>query len=340
MFNPVGARGPLLFAALSIMCVSSAGAAAADSTDTPERWLEKMARAGQWLSFDGTFVYRRNDQMVAVNILHVADERGGRQKLVALNGATHEIVRSCDGAICFLPRQKSVVINKAKGRHAMDADIAERVQELQDHYRFSLAGDDRIAGRPTQVLMIDPVDQYRFGYRIWIDKETGLLLRSDMLNDAKATVEQIMYTRMDIIDAPTEVMLRAVDQKNLSQARPAPEDEIVYSDEDAHKESAYWRVDSVPVGFKPVEHFRHRRSEHGAQTEHMIFTDGLASVSVFIEKAGDAGKLLSGFSEMGAVNAFGTTVADHHVTVVGEVPTLTVRLIGESVRYRQDKSGP
>jgi sigma-E factor negative regulatory protein RseB len=331
MVNLAGARVWLLLISLCAPLVTNAGAAA--GIDSAETLLEKMVRAGQWLSFNGTFVYRRNDQMVAVNILHVADERGGQQKLVALNGASREIVRSCDGAICFLPRQRSVVINKANGRHSLDTDITERILELRDHYRFALAGDDRIAGRSTRVMSIDPADHYRFGYRIWIDTETGLLLRSDMLDDDGATVEQIMFTRLDIVTTPTEDMLLAVDQKKLAQTRPASAQDIVYSDDSVREGTVDWRVENVPDGFRPVEHFRHRRSLHGGQTEHIIFSDGLASVSVFIEKAGETDTLLSGFSEMGAVNAFGTRVADHHVTVVGEVPTLTVRLIGESVRY-------
>ncbi|KAF0193245.1 MAG: sigma-E factor negative regulatory protein RseB [Gammaproteobacteria bacterium] len=333
MFRAPIVRVPLLLALLSMLLAVS-NVSAADGDDAPGTWLEKMTRAGQWLSYSGTFVYRRNDQMVAVNILHVADERGGRQKLEALNGESHEIVRSCDGAICFLPRQKSVVINKAKGGRASDTDIGERIEELQDYYRFTLVGDDRIAGRPTQAMIIEPVDQYRFGYRIWIDKETGLLLKSDMINDAGATIEQIMFTNLEIITTPTEDMVHAVDQKTAAGARLTVGQEVIYSDEETSDKSEYWRVENVPDGFKPVDHYRHRRSVHGGQTEHMIFTDGLASVSVFIEKTGDADNLLSGFSAIGAVNAFGTTVDDYHVTVVGEVPTLTVRLIGESVRYR------
>lgn len=320
---------PLALAFLSLVMVSARVVAA----DTPEDWLERMARAGQSLNYSGTFVYRRDDQLVAVNILHIADERGGRERLVALNGSASEVVRSCDGAVCFLPRRKSIVVNKLRGKHAPDGDISQRVAELRNHYRFTAAGDDRVAGRTARAFVIEPADQYRYGYRIWVDEETGLLLKSDMVDNGGATVEQIMFTALEVIASPTEDMLAAVDQKQFSDKRKLSGEDVVYSDENGADASESWRVENIPDGFRPVQHFRHRRSAQAVPTEHMIFTDGLASVSVFIDKPDNGHAPVSGISAMGAVNVYGTVIGGHHVTVVGEVPSLTVRLIGESVRH-------
>lgn len=308
------------------------------AADAPEAWLERMTLAGQSLNYSGTFVYRRDDQMVAVNILHVADDRGGREQLVALNGSGNEIVRSCDGAVCLLPRRKSVVVSKLRGRHNPGGDVTERIGELRNYYRFALVGEDRVAGRPAQALIIEPGDHYRYGYRLWIDRETGLLLKSDTVAGDGSIVEQIMFTDLEVIDTPTGDMLAAVDQKRLAGTAALSGDDVIYSDEDENRAERSWRVENVPGGFRPVEHFRHRRSTASEPTEHMIFTDGLASVSVFIEK-GNGDTLSSGFSTMGAINVFGVTVGSHQVTVVGEVPTLTVQLIGESVRQIAASNG-
>jgi sigma-E factor negative regulatory protein RseB len=317
------------------MALGVAAAHAADNEDPATVWLEKMSRSSMTYNYKGTFIYRRGNELVAMNIVHVADERGGRQRLSALNGAPREIIRSCDSAVCFLPHHKAVIVNKQRHKAFSVANISKRIATLQEHYRVSVEGTDRVAGRKAQMLSIEPADHYRYGYRVWIDSETGLLLKSDMRGDDGKSVEQIMFTNLTLVENPTPDMLEAVDNEEVMRNRKS-ENNLASFDDTSDEADETWQVEDIPEGFKRVEHYQHRASDHGELIEHMIFTDGLASVSVFIEKTPPGEAMLSGVSTMGGVNAYGAVVADHHVTVVGEVPTQTVREIGDSVHYIPD----
>ena len=176
------------------------------------------------------------------------------------------------------------------------------------------------------------MDDLRYGYRMWIDADTGLLLRSDMLAPDGSMVERLMFTDMQsVANVAPERFRPSVEGAQYTEHEGA-------ESAGARLESPSWIVGDMPAGFRVVSHRRQAMPPHGMAVQHSVFTDGLASVSVFVEPPTADSMPLKGPSRMGAVHAFGRRVEGYQVTVVGEVPAVTVRRIAQSVR-RADGAG-
>lgn len=321
---------------LLLVVIPGAAAWAGDSATEIRQWFDKMSRAGQKLSYEGTFMYRRGEQVMTMKIIHVVDEAGERERIISLNGPVREIVRDRRGiAHINTDNKKPATLDKRTSARSIQSKTAEQIEQTEKYYTFSMGGDARAANRRTRVINIIPKDVYRYGYRVSLDYQTGLLLQSDLLNEQGVPLEQILFITFDMLDkarvmaldtpasseasnASTLTPSAGVDATDVAQVLPGDEG---------------WKINKMPIGFVLIEHKR-RMNKDGAMVDHMVFTDGLASVSVFMEKRAPHDKIpFAGVSRMGAVNAFAKRVNDHQVTVVGEVPVAAVRLIGESIYY-------
>ena len=188
----------------------------------------------------------------------------------------------------------------------------------------------RIADRLTESVLIKPRDEFRYGYQLWADKKSGLLLKANFLDSNNKTIEQFMFTQVAIGKTihPSQVEARTHD-KNL-----------VWHRENGNLPPSIpsknvWYASNLPRGFTLSTRLRRKVPTRKILVEHLVYSDGLAAVSVFIEKIHQNDTpAMRGFSQMGAVHAYGNVVNDHQITVVGEVPAATVSLIGSSVTVR------
>lgn len=307
------------------------GAGAADSQANVRQWLEKLAMSAGKFTYEGTFVYRHGDQLMAMRVTHLSKAHGGRERVTALNGKVREVFRTEDGVACIMPERKVVFVDKAGSSRRLLAGALEHIPELERYYKFSLAGSGRVAGRASRIIFIEPRDGYRYGYRVWVDEGAGLVLQSDMLNERGEALEQVMFTGLQIIDKPAPALLDFVTLKDfpVEQARAARE--AMGGNVDSP-----WEITQMPSGFVVREHYRHRNSPDAPPMEHIVLTDGLATVSVFIEQLSKGEKAMKGPSRMGAVSAFGAVFNNNYqVTVVGEVPAATVQMIGQSIGFNK-----
>jgi sigma-E factor negative regulatory protein RseB len=177
--------------------------------------------------------------------------------------------------------------------------------------------------------VIRPKDDYRYGYRLWLDDAFELLLRSELLNAEGKAIEQIMFTDIHVLES--------IDDARLKPNISGKEYRWLIDDEGRHDSSSSdmpgWQAENVPGGFVLKQNVMQRLPEHKGMVNHLLYSDGLASVSVYIEPLPENIDVLRGASQMGAVNAFGRVVDDYHVTAVGEVPAATVELISSSLQY-------
>jgi len=310
----------------------SAAAAGSEFSGEARAWLEKMSHATQTLNYDGIFVYLHDGSLEAMHIVHRSDDRGEREHLLSLNGAAREVVRDNHSIACILPDSKSVVVDKSRPKKLFPSPLTDQnIPALDSYYTLLLGERNRIAGHAAQLVVVKPKDEYRYGYRLWVGADSGLLLKSDMVDGDGNAVEQIMFTqinvRSEIPDAELEPAVSGkefkwfMDPGERSTAMPA----------DGH-----WQVMHLPAGFVLAQHRKHHLPASKMPVDHRVYTDGLATVSVYIEQVEPGKDLLDGNSRMGAVNAYGRIIDDHQITVVGEVPQATVRLIGESVARVND----
>jgi len=304
-------------------------AVAGAETNDGRAWLDKMSRAINELNYEGTFVYLHGNQMETVHILHSVDETGEeRERLVSLNGAAREVIRDGDNVTCILPDSQSVVVDQSHPRKPFPETFHQDLNKIGSYYLFKVLGEDRMAGAQTRIIAVQPKDYYRYGYRVWLDKDTNMLLKFDLTDREGMPVEQVMFTDFKVRD-----------QIGLHEFKPAligagykRSEVAVSSPEQQSPAPPSWHVDKLPKGFMSTHHNHHFLPASPDRVEHMVFSDGLATVSVYVEKPGSNQESLQGTSSMGAVNAYGTQVAGHQVTAVGEVPGVTVEMIARSAR--------
>lgn len=328
LFSLIGQRATMWLCGLLVLGVLHARDGwADDSSAEAKAWLDKITAAGHTVNYEGTFVYRRDDQLVTMHLVHVAGAEGEREQLVSLSGGKRELLRSKDGVVCIFPGKQRVTFNKHGLDKRFPGQIAERVEDLDKNYRLTMGGSDRIAGRPARMVVVEPLDNFRYGYRIWIDEQTGLLLQSDLVNEHGNAIEQVMFTDLKVMDKATPDMVKAVTLDEATRRGLLESKQQIVPVTDMP-----WRITQMPKGFSLAEHYQHINGKH-SPVDQLVLTDGMATVSVFVETMKDGKGTFTGMSHMGAVNAFGAVVDEHQLTVVGEVPAATVRLIGHSVNY-------
>jgi len=305
---------------------------AAEPLEEVEAWLQKMQRAAHTLNYEGTFVYGHDNNLTSMRIIHRADEQGEQERLIALDGSGREVVRNDDRVACIMPDAQSVVVESKRPRKQFPPAFPMRIDNLTAIYRFRLAGEQQVAGRITQRIDIQPRDAYRYGHRLWIDRETGLLLKTHLVDEQGQPVEQFMFTRIRFLDQVPDAWLQpAVDASRFTRYE-ARRDAPLEMDNPPDVIIGW-----MPPGFHEDMQRMQRLPASSHPVEHLVYSDGLASVSVFLEEEveRDAANLI-GATRMGAVNAHGRSLGDYHVTVVGEVPHLTVQKISTAVRLKQN----
>lgn len=321
-------RRGILLAALLL-----AGGVGGVSADEDARdWLRQMSEASQGLNYRGTFVYVHEGRLEAMRIIHRAGEDGEHERLFALTGDAREVIRDDKQVTCILPKTKAVMVNRSVPRKPFPAALPRDLDALSGHYEFLADGEDRVSGRSSRIVVIQPRDVFRYGYRLWLDHDSSLLLKSDLIDAEGRAVEQMMFTDMQILDeVPAEELQPMLRGEEYTRSGSAQHDASVH---DLDQKGLAWSVKEPPAGFMLTHHNRVRMPSAADPVEHMVFSDGLATVSVYIEPQQPDMQGLSGHSSMGAVNAFGLQRDDVQITVVGEVPRITVEHIGRAVQSR------
>lgn len=326
-----GARvGVAALATLALALAAAGTARAQDEQDSAEALLMRMSRAVEELNYDGVFVYQRGGETDSMRIIHRRDGTRSRERLFSLSGTAREVIRDGETVTCIFPEDRAVLVERGRSREYFPTAFTTPVEHMSASYRLSVAGVDRVAGRETRVVAIDPTASDRYGYRLWLDRETGLLLRSNVVDTGGELLEEVMFTQIAFPETLDDVLLQpAVDSSGFQRIT---RDETPVTAQDGHDE---WDVGWLPRGFALRDRAVGPIATSRMPVEHMVFSDGLAMVSVFVEKLGaaDAGQL-HGFSSMGAVNAFSTVSDAYQITAVGEVPRQTVRQIAASVSRR------
>lgn len=287
-------------------------------------WLQKIASAAHHVNYSGTFVYRHGNYMETSRIVHVSDESGEHEKLEVLDGAPREIIRNNDEVICFMPENKTVIVEKRKTRKNFPALLPLQLSGISENYAIRLAGMERVAEHDCQSVLLEPRDVYRYGHRLCADSVSGLLLKASTLNDKNEIVDQFFFTQATIGGTIDRERLKP----KFAMRHPA-----IAAETGELKADAGWMVRSMPSGFKKIMESKRAFPGKKFPTNHLVFSDQLAAVSVFIEPQAGASKAVSGLSSQGAINVYARPLADYQVTVLGEVPAVTVMQIANSISF-------
>ncbi|WP_134629535.1 sigma factor AlgU regulator MucB [Pseudomonas aeruginosa] len=289
---------------------------AADASD----WLNRLAEADRQNSFQGTFVYERNGSFSTHEIWHRVESDGAvRERLLQLDGARQEVVR-VDG--------RTQCISGGLADQLADAQLWPvrkfDPSQLASWYDLRLVGESRVAGRPAVVLAVTPRDQHRYGFELHLDRDTGLPLKSLLLNEKGQLLERFQLTQLNTGAAPAEDQLQA-----------GAECQVVGPAKADGEKTVAWRSEWLPPGFTLTRSFMRRSPVTPDPVACLTYGDGLARFSVFIEPlhgamVGDARSQLG--PTVVVSKRLQTDDGGQMVTVVGEVPLGTAERVALSIR--------
>lgn len=302
---------------------------AADSKD----WLARMAQAVRTQNYRGVIVYAQNGRMDSMRIVHRYRDGREQERLQALSGDTREIYRDDDLVTCILPKDRAVKVDR-RISGLLPALTRVSIDEINAHYDVQEIGTARILGRDCRTIAVKPRDAYRYGYRMWVDEKTAIPLKVELIGAKGKVLEQMMFTEISYPAQIEDVALQPqIDAKNFLWIRHTAAD-----DTDV-RSTGTWSIGSLPPGFRTVVHEKQSMPNRDEPVEHMVFTDGLATVSAFMAPR-QAPRKFQGASRMGAMTAYARVIDDFHVTVVGEVPRATVEKIASQLRYQPQRPTP
>lgn len=281
--------------------------------------LNRLSQAEQQQSFQGTFVYERNGSFSTHNIWHRVQDGKVRERLLQLDGSAQEVLRIDGHTQCVSGSLMAGLGNPPDGTaHVLDP------QKLKNWYDLAVIGKSRVAGRQSVIVAVTPKDQHRYGFELHLDKETGLPLKSLLLNDQGQLLERFQFTRLSIAE-PSEGDLQVSAECKTVAQEPG----------NAAVVKIGWHSDWLPPGFELTSSTVRKDPDTKVQVDSLMYDDGLARFSVFLEP-------LNGATAPDTRTQLGPTAAvsrrlttpqgEMMVTVVGEIPIGTAERIALSMR--------
>jgi sigma-E factor negative regulatory protein RseB len=293
-------------------------------------WLKTMVSAAHQTDFSGVFVYQSGGRVEMSRITHIADANGEHERLESLDGVRGELIRDND-QVWYSDGRKSRM-EKRQIRRAFPALLPEQLSTLKENYLIRREEDSEVAGYHVHSVTFQPKDNLRYTRKMWAHYDTGLLLKAAVMDERGYIIEQYAFMQLNIGGNIDRKWLSLIKSAPTDAVRPLPPTKLAQPGA-TQMESSGWQVDDVPTGFKKIVEMRRTFRENHQPVTHIVFSDGLAGISVFIEKLDAEMHRHAGLTGQGAISVYSRIVGDMLVTVVGEVPPRAVIQVAESVRY-------
>ena len=296
-------------------------------------WLMRMHAASKKRAYIGTYVVSSGGTLSSAKIWHVCEDQQQIERVETLTGARKSIFRHNDRVVTFMPDQK-VVRTEMRQSSSLFSELPQTTDHhIADFYKVKPEGVDRVAGMNADVVALLPKDGLRFGYRVWTVQKKGIVVKLQILDTDGKVLEQSAFSELQV-DAPVKMKKLVGMMGKVAGYRM--EEHPVLLKTTASAEG--WNMKTSVAGFQPISCYK--RPANGTtslpsrESLQCIFSDGLASVSVFVENyvrpRHDNGLSIS----MGATNTATRQVANHWVTVVGEVPPSTLQLFVNRLEHK------
>ena len=319
---PVKSQSPSSVLCLStLLLVMLSSVAVAQSN--PEEWLGRMSDVVDVADYEGTVIRLQNGKADTLKVAHKVVDGVVNQKMISLEGNGLEIIRVGNEVHCILPDKKTVLVEEWNNQSTLFSSLPSNDFGYGPQYNLSLVREDRVAGRPAIMLAIRPHDQFRYGHRIWLDVEQSFPLKTELLDVNGEVIEQIKFADVQFGNSVAEdILAPTVNIDSFTWYAEPTRFEVVDVD-------TRWTSDDLPAGFQAISS-RVERIENGDESvTHILFSDGLANVSVFVAENSD--KASAGPSSVGISNSYSLMDGNFHITAVGKVPVATVRRIATSM---------
>ncbi len=294
---------------------------------TAADWLEQLGPALNMTSYRGVFVYARGANVHSMQIAHRYHNGIVEERLVLQDGGTGEIVRRDMNVVCVLPEQGKVQLDQIIPSGPFAEAFTNQLIPVNRWYTAELKGEDRVAGYEVVTVALTANDQHRYSHSLWLEKTTGLLVKSHVRTSKGEVLEHFQFTSLEITEdiSDSEFEIRSKGREiSRTLGGPSPEGSA----------SKVPRMHGWHLGWRP-EGFEPAAAPGSGKGQAVAFSDGLAAFSVFVEPAGRI-SMPTGASRIGATTVYMRQLESGNkmflVTVVGELPPASARQVAESVR--------
>jgi sigma-E factor negative regulatory protein RseB len=312
------------------------GALNAVAGDDAREWLARMNTAITTRNYDGTFFRVRGGVVETLRIIHRVQGGAVTERLMSMDGSGREFVSSGNELMCYLPDQRAVLVEQRPADGVLMGNLPRFDDSTAAQYQMRQVERSRLMGRDARVVEVAPRDEFRYGYRLWIDEQTAMPLKTQLCDGQGNVIEQVVFSSLELPQSiPDSAFQPQMSTDGFRWLRHAPRAASATALADGVGPPVLWDTMKLPPGFRVTSRSTQLMPGSDAPVAHVVLSDGIASVSVFVEaKPGaDAGhKFVTTSTQVGSSAAFATERDGVRVTAVGEVPAKTVQFIVSQVQ--------
>ncbi len=315
----------------------------AQAADEAAEWLATMSHAARAANYEGVLVYQGDEVLETFRVTHRFAEGSERERVQSMTGEVREVLKQNDKLTCLLPKDLRVTAHRAATPKGLFRPLSsERLTQIASVYDLRDIGKDRIAGRNCRGIAIVPRDDFRYGYQVWADIQTGVPLKLSLVTRDGKPLERMYFTDVHFpktipdsaFEATASVDETRESAETAADAIAQAHQQEPLADASTLAESSRAQFSQLPPGFRVV-----RRSvsvSPAGMREHLVLSDGLSAVSVYrvVRRASEGttttDATVQRLDQMGPVNAYSRTAGQVQITVVGEAPRRTIKMIGDN----------
>lgn len=292
----------------------------------PLAWLQRAAQAARQVSYEGTYVHTNGERTSTVRITHVNANGEEHERIEPLDGSLHEIVRRNDEMFCRFPDAKTVRLDPRITARFFPGILGASAEPLAASYEVSLGKTERVLGYECRWIRLEPRDALRYAQSICSEIATGLILRARTHNERRQVIENYSFTDLKLGQAAARTDLKSIfrarNRQWLSDGRPR---------DDVTSAESGWNIARLPTGFHKVTELKRTLPGRAEPVSQIVYTDGLATLSVFVEPNKEPSRNAEATSTDGTTTFYVRPVGDHVVTVLGEVPPATAEMVARNI---------
>jgi len=326
----------------------------AEETSQAQLSLERLSTSLRQLNFSTSFVVVKNNQAEPYHWLHgiadmplnastnsrkqettnadkVATKKVELEILASLNGPRRDILRVGNTVSYIEPEYVPYSIVSAQISGPIPTVFGRDISVLKANYHFVSVGKSRVLGQAAQLIRIIPKDTHRYGYWLWLDQESGLMLKLAVITRKGKLLEQIQFTHLEITETLSD---------NLKQLSVTELPKIIAFPTKKATTKMAWQVNWLPDGFKRIKSDRHQLNGSKQKiVEFMLFNDGLVDISVYVNPSKDKQRAIE-YTSDGATLVLNQVMNNIEVSIVGKIPLASAKKIANSISFNHQPVTP
>ncbi|CAM3521596.1 MucB/RseB C-terminal domain-containing protein [Polaromonas hydrogenivorans] len=317
------------YVAAQVPPVPAAPAASVSDPRSLNDWLLRMHQASSQRSYVGTFVVSAGGNMSSAKIWHVCEGKQQVERVETLTGAPRSIFRHNNQVITFMPEHKVARSEKRESLGLFPEMFQSADSRIAGFYQFRREGIERVAGVDADIITLMPRDSLRFGYRVWSERQNGLVVKLQTLDTDGKVIEQAAFSELQL-DAPVS-MNQLIQMMGKVEGYRLEKPVLVKTTASAEG----WALRAPVAGFTPMNCYKRPASSAGEGPLQWIFSDGLASVSIFVEPLDRQRHVRESSLSLGATQTLTRQLDAYWITLVGEVPAATLQLFASGLERKK-----